>query len=62
MGFYERLLLFIREKKASYHSMVMSGNLPFDEYKSITGIVKGLSEAEECAKRAYVKSYEDSEE
>lgn len=59
-SFYERVLLSIRERETFYQDRILTGNLTFDEYKSMTGRLLGLQESEEAVKDAYKFMFEDT--
>lgn len=60
MTFYERILLEIRERIHIYAENICAGRLELVEYKSMTGRMNGLKEAENIILKAYKDCFEKS--
>jgi hypothetical protein len=58
-SFIENLLLKLRERRSSYSSRIVSGNIAtLEEYRFAVGKNLGIEEAEEMAKALYKDMYE----
>lgn len=59
LSFYEQLILSLRERQNFYQDKILTGNLSFDEYKSMTGKLVGLQESEEVVMNTYKSLFEN---
>lgn len=61
--FVERLLLKLRERRSTYSSRILTGNVAnLEEYKFSAGKMLGIEEAEDIVKKLYKETYEGNVE